>query len=160
MICHLDWDLPKWVFNYQHLKYSVVNPGSSLRKLKTERPSWVTLFPVHPFICWHSNMVDTRTQHNKATHHSAQALFQKPPCCLGQSEHSMPPPPCDCHHLFDTMSGGCVLRSWPETTIHHHDASVLCKLPWHHQAKGTPEVLTQSKRISNTHTYTHVCALT
>lgn len=93
--------------------------------------------------------------HNQAAHHSAQALFQKPPCWLGQSERSLPPPPWDCHHLFDTMSGGCALRSWPETTIHRRAASVLCKPLWHHQAKGTPEVLTQSKGISNTRTRSH-----
>ena len=94
--------------------------------------------------------------HNQAAHHSAQALFQKLPCWLGQWEHSLPPPPWDCHHLFDTMIWGCALRSWPETTIHHHDASVLCKLPWRHRAEGTPEVLAKSERISNTHTLTHM----
>ena len=98
--------------------------------------------------------------HNQAAHHSAQALFHKPPCWLDQSERSLPPPPWDCHHLFDTMIWDCALRSWPETTIHHHDASALCKPPWHHRAEGTPEVLAKSERISNTHTNTHTFSLT
>ncbi len=66
--------------------------------------------------------------HNQAAHHSAQALFQKPPCWLDQSQRSLPTPPWDCHHLFDTMSGEFVLQSGPETTIHHDAASLLYKL--------------------------------
>lgn len=31
----------------------------------------------------------------------------------------------------------------------------FCKLQWHHQAKGTLEVLTQSKKIPNTHSQPH-----
>lgn len=49
-----------------------------------------------------------------------------PPLCWGPVLETDPagsanhdalcPYPLDCHHLFDTTSGACGLRSWPETT--------------------------------------------
>ncbi|KAK9525345.1 hypothetical protein VZT92_016062 [Zoarces viviparus] len=65
--------------------------------------------------------------HDQAAHRSAQA--PKPPHWIGQSERSLLPLPWGCHHLFDTMSGGCALRSWHETNVHSHTASALCKPP-------------------------------
>lgn len=120
---------------------------TSFHLLAQQRVAWANLGILPP--------KDPPHTHNQAAHCSAQAMFQIPPRWLGQSERSLLPLPWDCHHLFDTRSGGCALRSWPETTIRRHAASVLCKPPWHHQTKETPEVLTQSKRISNTHSQTH-----
>ena len=153
------WNILWWILVAQH----------SLTKLKTERFSWVTHF-------FHTSLHLLAQQHVHWANLGILPLKDPPPpshttrqpitllrLCFKNCPAGLANENTRCPHLLGTAT--ICLTPWfeavrsdpgPETTIHHHDASVLCKLPWRHRAEGTPEVSAKSERISNTHTLTHM----